>query len=67
MRKNNPAIIPRNHKVEEALKAANEGDYKLFRKLVSVLENPYEDKVSLKSYQVPPKPNERVYQTFCGT
>ncbi|MBT3636290.1 MAG: YdiU family protein [Opitutae bacterium] len=63
----NPVVIPRNHKVEEALQAGEEGDHKPFHDLLSALENPYEDGDHLTPYQSPPKPEEKVLQTFCGT
>ena len=67
MRSVNPAVIPRNHKVAEALQAGDEGDLKPFHSLLSALEKPYEDGDHLKPYQSPPKPEEKVLQTFCGT
>jgi uncharacterized protein YdiU (UPF0061 family) len=67
MRAVNPAIIPRNHKVEEALAAANYGDLSFFERLLQALEKPYEDRAEFADYAVPPKPEERVLQTFCGT
>jgi len=63
----NPAVIPRNHKVEEALQAGEEGDLEPFHDLLKALENPYEDGDHLTPYQAPPKPEEKVLQTFCGT
>ena len=63
----NPAVIPRNHKVEEALQASEKGDLEPFRKLLLAFENPYEDRGHLTLYQSPPKPEEKVLQTFCGT
>lgn len=63
----NPAVIPRNHKVEEALEAAYAGDLKPFHALLNVLKEPYEYCAIPKTYQSPPLPHERVYQTFCGT
>ena len=63
----NPAVIPRNHKVEEALQAGEEGDLEPFRNLLKALEKPYEEGEHLAPYQVPPKPSEKVHQTFCGT
>lgn len=63
----NPAVIPRNHKVEEALQAGEEGDLKPFHELLKALQKPYEDGQHLKPYQAPPKPEEKVLQTFCGT
>ncbi|MEC8865441.1 MAG: YdiU family protein [Verrucomicrobiota bacterium] len=67
MRSVNPAIIPRNHKVEEALQAGEEGNLNPFRNLLKALESPYEEADHLAPYQVPPKPSEKVHQTFCGT
>ena len=68
MRVNNPAIIARNHKVEEALSAAEEhGDFIRLNALLTALEKPYEDNAEFADYQQPPKREERVLQTFCGT
>ncbi len=67
MKQVNPAIIPRNHIVEQALEAANEGDFQPFMDLVKILQTPYQDRNSLKPYQTPPQPSERIYETFCGT
>ena len=67
MRAVNPAIIPRNHKVEEALAAANYGDLSFFNRLLQAVERPYEYRPEFEAYTVPPKPEERVLQTFCGT
>ena len=67
MRANNPVVIPRNHKVEQALEAANTGDLQPFRDLIAALQEPYKNDSNLKPYQSPPKPDEKVCQTFCGT
>lgn len=68
MRAVNPAFIPRNHKVEEALAAATEDqDFSLFEALNDVLARPFEDQPAFSSYAEPPKPGEEVLQTFCGT
>ena len=67
MRSVNPAIIPRNHKVEEVLTASEQGDFKPLHKLLKAIENPYENRENLAPYQAPPRPEERVLQTFCGT
>ena len=67
MKSSNPAVIPRNHKVEQALEAAHTGDLAPFKELLAVLQNPYSDEDHLKPYQAPPEPGEQVYQTFCGT
>jgi uncharacterized protein YdiU (UPF0061 family) len=68
MRTANPAVIPRNHRVEQALAAAVEhDDYVPFGELLEVLARPYEDDGRFQRYQEPPRPDERVLRTFCGT
>jgi uncharacterized protein YdiU (UPF0061 family) len=68
MRAVNPAFIPRNHKVEEALaEAVDHGDFSLFAALNAVLAKPYEDQPSFAAYAEPPRPGEEVTATFCGT
>jgi uncharacterized protein YdiU (UPF0061 family) len=67
MSANNPVVIPRNHKVEQALDAATNGDLQPLRDILVALQDPYEDRSDLTPYQYPPKPEERVRQTFCGT
>ena len=67
MRANNPAVIPRNHKVEQVLEAATNGDLQPLKDLLAVLQEPYKTRSDLNPYQSPPEPEERVHQTFCGT
>lgn len=68
MQHSNPAVIPRNHRVEEALEAAvNKGDYSVMRRLLSVLTNPYLHSAEQANYSALPSPAARPYQTFCGT
>lgn len=67
MRANNPAYIPRNHRVEQVITAALSGDYGPFEKLLAVLSQPFDDQPQNAAYQDPPRPAEVVYQTFCGT
>ena len=68
MRAVNPAFIPRNHLVEQALAAAiNKDDFSAFDSLMRVLSRPYEDQPAQRHYAVPPRPEEVVRQTFCGT
>lgn len=69
MQKNNPAFIPRNHKVEEALNEVhNQGSLTTFMSFLKVIADPYNYKIPQKEYQTPPKATaERLYQTFCGT
>ena len=63
----NPAFIPRNHRVQAALAAAEAGDYEPFRILLDVIQHPFEAQPQRSRYAEPPQPSERVLQTFCGT
>ena len=65
MKSVNPNVIPRNHKVEEALKSADNGNLKIMNKLLSVLNKPYDIQENMEEYQSPS--NDINYQTFCGT
>ena len=67
MRAVNPRYIPRNHRVEEAIAAAVRGDYAPFETLVTVLSRPFDDQPEFAHYADPPRPEEVVHQTFCGT
>src|SRR5271166_642449 len=67
MRAANPAFIPRNHLVEEAISAAvNDGYFAPFESLLTVLSMPYEDQPAFGRYVDPPRPDQVVQQTFCG-
>ena len=65
MKMSNPNVIPRNHKVEEALNSANEGNLEILNKLLYVLKKPYSSQETIEDYQLPSTNNN--YQTFCGT
>lgn len=68
MSKSNPAFIPRNHLVEEALQAATLGkDYSRVMKLLEVIKDPYNFRSELAGYQQPPYTGDDTYKTFCGT
>ncbi len=67
MRATNPAHIPRNHLVEAALVSAARGDMAPFEALLAVLSRPFEDRPDLPLYSTPPRAEERVLATFCGT
>jgi len=68
MRSRNPVVIPRNHRVEEALDAAvREGDYKPLERLLAALAAPYADGPEKSGYKAPPEPSGLPYRTFCGT
>ena len=66
MCKVNPNVIPRNHKVEEALSAAEHNNFDVMNKLLSVLKNPYDTK-DISEYQSPAPLTKEKYKTFCGT
>ena len=63
----NPVYIPRNHRVEEALNAATEGDIAPLRRLVEVLAHPFSQRPGLERYAEPAPPNCGPYVTYCGT
>jgi uncharacterized protein YdiU (UPF0061 family) len=68
MRQLNPAVIPRNHRIEQVIRAATEtADFGPFIELSTVLSQPYRDCEGFESYADPPRPDERVLRTFCGT
>jgi uncharacterized protein YdiU (UPF0061 family) len=68
MRLANPAFVPRNHRVAQAIEAAvRRDDFEPFETLVGVLARPYEDQPEFVHLAEPPRPEERVQQTFCGT
>ena len=67
MKSNNPIVIPRNHKVEEALDEANKGSLDKMKKLLAILKNPYDNQNNIQEYQTPAPSNNEKYQTFCGT
>jgi uncharacterized protein YdiU (UPF0061 family) len=67
MHQSNPAVIPRNHRVEEALEAADHGDYSVMLKLLEVLSSPYAHTTEQALFNTPPEPSSCSYKTFCGT
>jgi uncharacterized protein YdiU (UPF0061 family) len=68
MRNSNPALIPRNHRVEEALEAAmEEGDYSVMEQLLDVLSSPYAHSPEQAEYSTLPTLSTGPYRTFCGT
>jgi uncharacterized protein YdiU (UPF0061 family) len=67
MRAVSPAYIPRNHRVQQAIDAANDGDLGPLDRLLAVVSRPYEDQPEQTEYRQPPRPDEVVERTFCGT
>lgn len=68
MRNSNPSVIPRNHRVEEALNAAvNNGDYSVMERLMDVLSKPYAYTDDQLEFTELPKEKNKCYKTYCGT
>jgi len=67
MIENNPAFIPRNHLVEEALKDADNGNLEKFELLLNVLKKPYNEQPEYQNYSLPAPVTDKIYKTFCGT
>ena len=68
MRRNNPAIIPRNHQIEAVIDAAVRGsDFSPFHNMLAAVTQPFDEKHDDGVYTIPPSADEVVTQTFCGT
>ncbi|MBD2867500.1 protein adenylyltransferase SelO [Paenibacillus arenilitoris] len=67
MQASNPAVIPRNHRVEEALEAAQNGDLGVMERLLAALADPFAHSPEQAEYAKPSEPSGRPYRTFCGT
>ena len=67
MRQANPAVIPRNHRIEEMIQAAVKGDYAPFKRLNRVFATPFALPEADADLAAPPTAQEVVHQTFCGT
>ena len=67
MARANPRRVPRNHRIEEAIAAAREGDYKPFHRLDSALRAPFDEQVQWADLARAPQPDEIVRRTVCGT
>ncbi len=68
MKNNNPAIIPRNHRVEEALEAAvDRQDYSVMEQLLEALSNPFAYEAHQTKYCTAPVNSNGTYRTYCGT
>jgi uncharacterized protein YdiU (UPF0061 family) len=63
----NPVLIPRNHRIEAVIASGNEGNFEPFHRLHAALENPYREQPNYADYETPPRPEEEVQATFCGT
>ena len=67
LRAANPRVIPRNHKVEEALAAATEGDMAPFEALLAAVTRPFDDDPAQEPYTLPAPQGFGRYVTYCGT
>lgn len=67
MESSNPAVIPRNHRVEEALEAAQNDDYSVMNSLLDALKNPYDYSKVNEEYIKVPENSSHGYKTYCGT
>ena len=67
MKAASPALIPRNHNVQAAIRAAEEGDFSVFENLLSALQQPFADIADDHPLSTPPTPQQQVLKTFCGT
>ena len=68
MQATNPAVIPRNHRVEEALEAATEKhDFSKVEKLLNILSTPFTLASEHAYYADLPEQDDRPYMTYCGT
>ena len=67
MRSANPVVVPRNHRVEEALAAAEDGDFTVMHRLLAVLARPFDEGPENEAYRVGPMAGGEPYRTFCGT
>ena len=63
----NPVYIPRNHRVEEALAAATEGEMAPFHRLADAVSRPFEERPGLEDYAGPAPVSSVPYRTYCGT
>lgn len=67
MRDTNPIVIARNHRVEQAITDADQGNLESFNRLLSAVSQPFSDRPAFAEFEAPPTHEEIVQQTFCGT
>ena len=67
MQISNPYVIPRNHKVEETLTSAENGDLEKLKEFLKILENPYQNQLNIDGFKLPAKFEKTGYKTYCGT
>ena len=67
MKSSNPILIPRNHRIEEAIQAAYQNDFSLFHRLADALVKPFDENPEYADFELAPLPDQCVKNTFCGT
>lgn len=67
MRSTNPVLIPRNHRVEQAIHAAYAGDFRVFHRLMEAWAEPFAEREDFADLEQAPSEDEKVRETFCGT
>lgn len=67
MRSSNPVVIPRNHRIEQVIQEAYRGQFGNFHRLVESLRSPFDEDPARVDLELPPREDEIVGQTFCGT
>jgi uncharacterized protein YdiU (UPF0061 family) len=67
MKAANPVLIPRNHRIEQAIQDARRGDFALFHRLADAWTSPFDDRSEHADLEAAPQPDEVVRETFCGT
>lgn len=67
MRTANPILIPRNHRIEQAIQAGYQNDFAPFHRLVDALAQPFKEDATYSDLEAAPQLEERVTETFCGT
>jgi uncharacterized protein YdiU (UPF0061 family) len=67
MQASNPILIPRNHRIEEAIQAAYQNDFSLFHRLADALTKPFDENPEYADLELAPLPEQCVKNTFCGT
>ena len=67
MQNANPILIPRNHRVEQAIQSGYQEDFTSFHRLVDALQHPFAEQDEYADLESPPRPEEVIHETFCGT
>ncbi|MEC8902098.1 MAG: hypothetical protein VYB92_09735, partial [Pseudomonadota bacterium] len=67
MRRANPVVIPRNHRIQEVIDAAVEGDFAPFHTLLAAVTQPFDESEEARRLAAPATESEQVLRTFCGT